>query len=375
MLGFVLLSAVLGGLTARQGADLDPDNPQANGAQAVARVLEDQGVQVRVARGLDALTGTSTTGATVLVSGTAYLSPPAGRTIVEHTRGAAALLVLDPTGDIGEILDLPVSASRLSTATPLTPGCPLGGWREGDQVQGADTLIEVTDLSVQAEVCLPPSEGFNAGGSRSGHLVHLSASSQRPPTTLLGIGPSMRNDRVTDRANAATWLRLLGARDDLVWYIPAPGDAGDAAPRSLLDVLPAPVVPSAALAVLALAALALVRGRRLGPVVSEPLPVVVRSIETTQSRARLYQSAQDRQRSLAVLQGAARHRWALRLGLSPAIDPAELVRAVSGATGRPADEVTRLLNDPSAADDETLVRTARDLLHLQGRHHPDDHLA
>lgn len=364
ILGFVILSAVIGGLTARQGAPLDPDNPDSNGAQAVARVLVDQGVDVEVVRGLSALSATSTDGATVLVGGTAYLSPASGGDVVRQTRGAAGLLVLDPTGDVGEILDLPVRASGYSNAATLAPDCELDLWRDGDRVVGADTLVEVTDRDVPAQVCLPPSAGYNAGGSRAGHVVVLPETSRRPQTTLLGIGPSLRNDQVTDAANAATWLRLMGATGRLIWYVPGPGDAGPASPRSLTDVLPDAVVPSAALVVLALGALALVRGRRLGPVVTEPLPVVVRSIETTQSRARLYQSAKDRRRALSVLQQAARRRWAARLALGPTTEPDALVTAVSAATDRPAAEISRLLTDPTAPDDQTLVRIARELRSL-----------
>lgn len=367
VLALVLLSAVISGLSARQGADLDPDNPDANGGQATARVLADQGVQVEVVRGLSALRNTDTTGATVLVAGTAYLSPDSGERLIEHTRNAEELLVLDPTVDVGEILDLPVSASGFSNDNTLAPDCDVdtGLWREGDRLRGADTLIEVTDRDTEAAICLPPSAGFNAGGSRAGHVVRLPAVSGRPQTTVLGIGPSLRNDQVTEAANAATWLRLLGAGNaGLVWYLPAPGDAGTDNPRSLTDVLPDPVVPSAALAVLALGVLALVRGRRLGPVVAEPLPVVVRSIETTQSRARLYQSAHDRRRALAVLQLASRRRWAARLGLSPTSDPDAVVAAVSAATGAPGAHIARLLTDPTAPDDPTLVRIARELRSL-----------
>ncbi|MGI8949128.1 MAG: DUF4350 domain-containing protein [Ornithinimicrobium sp.] len=365
VLGFVVLSAVVSGLTARQGAPLDPDNPDANGAQAVARVLADQGVEVEVVRGLSALRATSTDGATVLVGGTAYLSADSGRDVVRETREAAGLLVLDPTGDVGEILDLPVSASGFGNGATLAPDCDLDLWRDGDRVVGADTLIAVTEGDTSAQICLPPSAGYNAGGSQAGHVVVLPETSDRPRTTLLGIGPSLRNDQVADAANAATWLRLLGADSArLVWYVPVPSDVGIGSPRSLTDVLPDAVVPSAALAVLALGALALVRGRRLGPVVTEPLPVVVRSIETTQSRAQLYPSAQDRRRALAVLQLAARRRWATRLALGPTTEPDALVTAVSAATDRPAAEISRLLTDPTAPDDQTLVRIARELRSL-----------
>ena len=51
----------------------------------------------------------------------------------------------------------------------------------------------------------------------------------------------------------------------------------------------------------AVAVLALWRARRLGRVVEEPLPVVVKAIETTQRRGRLDRKARDRQHAAAAL--------------------------------------------------------------------------
>ena len=59
-------------------------------------------------------------------------------------------------------------------------------------------------------------------------------------------------------------------------------------------------------------------------------------------------------------------------GTMPAATAADdLVRAVAEATGRPAEEVRRLLTDPAAApDDTTLVTTARELRSLEEGLHP-----
>ncbi len=359
VLAFALLSALLAGLAARSADPLDPDNPEDNGTQALARVLADQGVDVQVVRGLDALTATPVAGAAVVVGASGFLSAESGAVVREHTADAAYLVVLEPGPDIGDVLDLPVTTREFGLGAPMEPGCASTVWQEGDRVVGGSTLIEVTDRDADAEVCLPPSAGFGAGGVLGGHWVEFPATSDRPRTVLLGIGEALTNGRITEEANAAAGLRALGGADRLVWYVANPLDAGDAPAQSLVDVLPDAFVPSVAVLLLALLALALVRGRRLGPVVREPLPVVVRSVETTESRARLYQAAGDRDRALASLQLAARRRWAARLGLPAASTPDEVVAAVVAATGRSTDEVTRVLADPRAGDDDTLVRVAR----------------
>ena len=73
----------------------------------------------------------------------------------------------------------------------------------------------------------------------------------------------------------------------------------------------------------AIAVLALLvwRSRRLGALASEPLPVVVKAIETTRSRGRLYRKAGDRDHAAGALRAAARVRAAERLGLGTSRTP------------------------------------------------------
>ena len=59
------------------------------------------------------------------------------------------------------------------------------------------------------------------------------------------------------------------------------------------------------------------RGRRLGPLAAEPLPVVVRSAETAEGRARLYQDGRSLDRAAATLRAAALTRLSARLRLGP----------------------------------------------------------
>ena len=89
--------------------------------------------------------------------------------------------------------------------------------------------------------------------------------------------------------------------------------------------------PASVLVGVAVVLLAVVRGRRLGRLVREPLPVVVRAIETTESRGRLYRRAGDRERAAAVLRAGTAQRLTARLALARGAAPAALVGAVSAA--------------------------------------------
>jgi hypothetical protein len=336
--------------------------------QALARVLEQQGVDVTVARGLAQLPGDrATADTTVLVAGTDLVGEDAGRQLRAYAEGAGRLVVLTPGSNTEEVLDLPVAGSTTSQVGAAAPACDasLLRWRDGDEISGANRLAEVTEQRDTAVACFPPTPGYNAGGAMAGFVVELAADASRPETVVAGIAGSLTNERVEQHANAAAGLRLLGAHPKLVWYVPSVADAGEVPPQSLIDVLPDAFVPSVVVLGLALGATMVWQGRRLGPVVTEPLPAVIRSVETTQSRSRMYQRAHDRQRALASLQLAARRRLAVRLGLSAHAPPEQLVRSLAEATGRHTDELHRLLVDPTAPDDETLVRIAREVRSLE----------
>ncbi|WP_256840914.1 DUF4350 domain-containing protein [Ornithinimicrobium cryptoxanthini] len=363
-------AAALNGMRTANQLPFDPDNPEDNGMHALARVLEQEGVEVTVARGLPALLRAPLTpDTTVLVAGTALLGPDAGAQVMEYAASAGRLVVLTPESNTEEALGLPVEGGTRAQTGAAAPVCEatLLHWREGDEISAGNRLVEVTGDAGSPQPCFPPTPGYNAGGARAGFLIELpaSSSSAHPDTVVAGIASSLTNQHITDDANAAAGLRLLGAHEQLVWYVPSIADAGDTPPQSLIDVLPDAFLPSVMVLVLALGATMIWRGRRLGPVVTEPLPAVIRSVETTQSRSRMYHRAADRDRALASLQLAARRRLASRVGLSQHAPPEQLVRALAEATGRHTDELHRMLVDASAPDDETLVRIAREVRSLE----------
>lgn len=345
---------------------LHPDNPEGPGLQALHRVLQGQGVDIDVVSDLRSLESTGVgPESTVMVVDTGLLSTEAADRVLRHAADAGGLLVLEPRANTGTVFGLPLTVST-RVAGALQPHCDDPRWRSGDELIGSTLLLTVTGTDREAQVCFPPSASFSAGGTVAGSLVTFAATAQRPEITVLGATASLTNATITQGANAAVGLRLLGEREHLVWYIPEILDgAGGDGQVGITDVLPEAFAPGVAMLAVTMILVMFWRGRRLGPVVVEPLPAVIRSVETTRSRAVMYQRARDRSRSLAALQYAARRRLARRLSLPEHAPPAAVVRAVADRTGRPAEQIAAIVADTTAPDDQTLVRKARELRTLE----------
>ena len=328
----VVVVLLLGDAGARRGVALDPDNPDPGGARALARVLADQGVDVTVARGADALEETDVAGATVLVTSTELLGESTIARLVEHTAGAR-LVLAEPGPGTTAALGVDRLPYQVALDEPRAADCPDPAY--------AGLSVQVDD-AVEYPV---------RGGCFRGEHGALLAE-PRPGLVLLGAGELLSNGQVLRADDAAVALRLLGQRDRLVWYLPSLDDLVADDGVSLATLLPRWVRP--VLWVLALSALALLlwRVRRLGPLATEPLPVVVRAIETTRSRGRLYRRAGDRGHAADVLRSAARAHAADRLGLGASAAAPTLVDDVARHTGRSRDEVAWLL-DPSASPPTT----------------------
>ncbi|MBW8173719.1 DUF4350 domain-containing protein [Ornithinimicrobium sp. Arc0846-15] len=346
----------------------DPENSGPNGWQALHEVLEDQGVSVEVVRGLNEFPS-SVDGATVLVVGTTNLSPESGQDLLQQTAAADKMVVLNPASNIGSVLDLPLRISSGSTAA-REPVCDSPIFRDGDTISEAGEALILTTRVPEATTCLPPSAGFEAGGAQGGSLVSFPASDTSPELWVGGVADAFTNASVTQDANAALALRLLGGTDTLYWYIPTSADLALGNPQTLGDVLPVWLAPTAAmLGVTALAAM-FIRGRRLGPIVAEPLPVTIKSMELVDARARLYERGDANAHAYRALQVAALARWAKLLGLGRGATPESIVAEVSSYTGAPEAHVASLLVDQPVSDDKSFVQAARDLHALEEGNSP-----
>jgi hypothetical protein len=110
----------------------------------------------------------------------------------------------------------------------------------------------------------------------------------------------------------------------------------------------------------ALGVLALWRARRLGRVVTEPLPVVVRAAEAVEGRSRLYRAAGARGPAAEALRAATVDRLVRRVGAAPA-GPGRARGPGRRAHRRRPGHGARLLYGGAPEDDAALVRLADDL--------------
>lgn len=352
LLGLVaaLAVALLAGRGARTSAAYDPDNPGGDGAQALARVLSDEGVDIDVVRGAPALAGADIdAGTTVLVTAPGLL----GRSTIEDllTRsGGARLVVVGADVGVVDALGVGQLPQEISLGAGRTAGCD-------------DPLVDGLRLEADRALSYAGTGCFGEPDDpASGSLL------VRPDAglTLLGVPDALTNDQILRADNAAVALRLLGQDAHLVWYVPSIADlsAGDGV--SLATLIPRWVRPGLWLGSLAVIALILWRARRLGPLASEPLPVVVKAIETTRSRGRLYRKAGDRRHAADALRRAALRSAAERLQLGRNAEVDAVVHAVARHVDRPVEQLTVLLRPDldAPASDPDLIHLANDLAEL-----------
>lgn len=359
VLGAVVLAVLFvswGGKPAASTAAYDPDNPTFNGAQALAQVLAGHGLPVVVARGEDELRGARVDGdTTVLVTATSELREVSIATMASIAKPAQRLVLVRPERRVVRQLAPTVAMRDVARqGEALVSGCDTADVRPGERLSRSQSEYQ------------HPGTG---GGCfvTDGYAVHLTlpASATVPPLLLLGSTDLVTNDRVASEDNGAVMIRALGHGSRVVWYLPdlrdLPPSATDARDRLWPEWLGSMIL----LTGFALAAVFWWRGRRLGRLVVEPLPVVIRAIETTESRGRLYRRARDVDRAAAVLRQATGRRLRAGLGLPPTASDTIVAGAVSAATGRPLEWVGAQLAGPAPAHDGDLLALAAALSALE----------
>lgn len=323
---------------------LDPDSAAPDGARALAQVLERQGVAVEPVRRTDDAVAAAQAGATLLVVRPGVLTPDQ----LDRLAGTAADLVLvepdaltlsrlAPSLEPAGTVDADVAEPGCEAADAVAAGAALGGGRLFRDVEPGPVLC------------------YAAPGEERAPYAVVQADGRR--VTVLGQSQILTNAEVADEGNAALALRTLGRTPQLVWYIAVPELSADAEP-TLTDLLPRWVPWLAAQLVVVLAFVVLWRSRRLGRLVPEPLPVVVRAAETTEGRGRLYRRGGSRGRAAATLRAASMRRLAGRCGLPRSATAPEVVQAAAQSSGRSGTDVHSLLLGTEPRDDRELVLLA-----------------
>jgi hypothetical protein len=354
LVALVLLVAAVAVALARSrgaGGRLDPRSVDADGGRALATLLDERGVEVRrvtdpaeVSAGLDDRT-------VVLVPIPGQLRDGAAEALGRASSGTVVLV--DPSGDDLAGLTEQVRDAGSASIRTRDPGCadPAAVAAGAALVGGAEYRTD------DGETC------YGDGGT--GSLV-TGETVGGARLVVLGSASLLTNDRLDEDGNAALALNLLGgdgSADELRWLVPAPGSA--AGDTSTGSILPGWVLPALVQLLVAAALLALWRGRRLGPPVVEPLPVVVRAAEAVEGRARLYRRAQARDRAADALRSGALARMVPRLGIDGPTGgdppPEAVVAAVAARSGQPDAAVHAALFGPPPGDDAGLVSLASTL--------------
>ncbi|MCX5382104.1 DUF4350 domain-containing protein [Streptomyces sp. NBC_00083] len=361
--GLLLALAVLiaGGITlaamhsdSRHGS-LDPRSPDEYGSRAVAQLLKGQGVSTRVVSTLDEATAAAGPDTTLLITVPDLLTESQQHRLRAATAGSGGrtVLVAPESPSLGTLAP-GVRSEGSAPVKPRDPGCsePVAD-RAGRADAGG---IRYSTPDDDNPGCYPV-DGLPT-------LLTVPAPG-RGDTVLLGAPDVLFNHRLDEEGNASLALQLLGTRQHLVWYLPSLGDtsATDGGHRSFFDLIPSGWRWATLQLALAAVLAALWRARRLGPLVTEHLPVAIRASEATEGRARLYRKANARDRAADTLRATTRARLAPLLGVSSsaAHSPEVLVPAVSARLPAAGRDPLSLLFGPTPADDTALVRLADEL--------------
>ena len=344
----VLLAAVVTALLAGgpDSARLDPRSAAPSGSRAVAQVLGDLGVDVRLVTTTAAATAAAGPGSTLLVADPDLLVASQVRAV----RDTGADLVVVAPSAVTAFADS-LTAADVSRPEVRAAACDLPVARRAGPADAGGLGFALREGS--AGVGCYANDGVAS-------VVQVRDGART--VTVLGSPVALTNARLADEGNAALALGLLGEHERLIWYLPSLADVPPSAQQTSFYAL----VPDGVwwgLGQLAVAVLVLMlwRARRLGPVVSEPLPVVVHAAETAEGRARLYRRAGARDTAAETLREATRHRLATVLGLPSTAAAAAVVEAVATHCARSSAEVGALLYGAAPADDSSLVRLADEL--------------
>ena len=348
--GLVLVGVLIGVLSLTgPGGRLDPDSFTPGGSRAVAELLRDRGIEVQRVDTLEAVVAADAPGTLVVVPVPEALAPSE---LEQLGSLEAELLVVGAQQDALDALDVPVDAGPEVDVERRQPACALpAAERAGEADLGGVTY---------------EAEGVDAAGcyASAGRATLLQAPGLG--LTLLGDGRPLTNDRLDDRGNAALALGLLADAERVVWLVPRPGrplPEGEQPPLS--DLIADELKVGALWLLVVLGVLALWRARRLGRVVEEPLPVIVRAAEAVEGRSRLYRAADARGTAAESLRAASRDRVTRRSGLPAGADRPAVVQVVAERTGRDPAAVDALLYGDAPADDDALVRLADELRSLE----------
>lgn len=345
LIAVAIVAAVGVYLTApRPGKPMDPQSTSADGARALVSLLRDGGVDVVEADTLAEVQAAARPDTLLVVAQSQFLDSEQVDRLAELPGDR---LLVQPVSRTREVL-APALKTAGVEAFAASPDCDLPeATRAGQVLLGVAATYDAGADDVAVTRCY---DGALARYTDAGRTI-----------TVVGAGGFLTNGELLKQGNAALAMNLVGSRPRVVWYAPQEREGESAGDATISDLLPKQV--SWVVLQLALVGLlvALWRGRRLGALVAEQLPVVVRASETVEGRGRLYRSRRAQDRAADALRTGALQRLLPRLGLTATAAPPEVVAAIAARSGADPDAVGRALFGPTPTTDGDLVDLARQL--------------
>lgn len=360
----VLITLVIGGFRHQvsvQSAD-DPRSTSAQGARALAQLLTDQGVRLTTTDSVEGAVAASDADTLLVIASPDALT---GEQAARLGRARYGRLLLFRPGIVGlRAFGVPAETT-VPAANAVQPGCAEPAATLAGTIDPADFRAGYRSSGTVSLSCYrDPS---------SGGAAWLRVGGPFGPVDLVAGGVS--NQLLAQQGNAAFGMNVFGSFPDIVWLMgrraaATSGPTGTGADQHGPDVLPSWWAPAIVQAFVALIAVGVWRGRRLGPILREPLPVTVRAAETVEGHGRLYARIGAHDRAGEALRAGVRSRLGRAYGLRTSTSPTQdeliaLSAAIATRTGRPAPEIRRLLAGPPSASDDELVALAHGLDRLE----------
>lgn len=342
------LIAIMIASAARTSGPFSPDSAEPSGAKALAALLENHGVEVTGTEDLrDAVAPGNNR--TLLVAPSGSLSRIDLQEIAEAEWSHVVLFL--PSERALEILAPGVvDATETMPKDSRPPDCDLPA-----AVQAGTATVRGSSYSAPESAKACYGDGIN-------HTV-IRVESEGRIVDVVGSPRSFTNAELAEDGNAALALNLIGTHSELVWYLPQYESSSyeDNDEDSGPPLVPPEVRYVAWALAFAAFVVALWRGRRLGPVVPEPLPVIVHAAETTEGRARLYRRSRARDRAAAALRESALGKLHKVHGTPRRAEPTAVVAAVAARTGRDPAMLYELLYGQPPLDDAALLYLSHEL--------------
>jgi Domain of unknown function (DUF4350) len=345
---------------------LDPTDAGPFGARALAQILAHRGQHVTRVSTAQQAARSATASTTVVITGSAFLDR---RALAALGRIRGDRMLVEPDQPTLSALAPGIRTAGVFPVTAVDPACGLAAARLAGDADMGGVVLRTPGRGVRtaahrawnsqaaAQECYP---------SRNGASLIRYATGGRT-ITVLGTGAPLSNGNLADRGNAALALNLLAGNPAIIWLTPGSAvlAAGPGGRRTITDLIPAAADLIVIQLLIAAAVAAVWRSRRLGPLVFEPLPVVVRAAETVEGHGRLYRARRARGRAAQALRAGVVSRLVARLGLPARASPATITAAVSARSGRDIHAVEAMLFGPAPGNDQALVQLASGLDDLE----------